>query len=165
MLSIRPLSAADSLVELTHLLHRAYARLGSMGLNFTAVNQTPEVTAQRIRGGECLVAEWSQVLAGTIVVQPTYQKSECDYFTRHGVAAVHQFGVEPTLQSHGIGRALLAAAESWASERSYGEVAMDTAEPATHLIKFYERLGYCQVGVVQWSGKVYRSVVMRKVLK
>ncbi|KQU67922.1 MULTISPECIES: GNAT family N-acetyltransferase [unclassified Rhizobacter] len=162
MLQIRPMAPADSVHELTRLLHRAYARLGSMGLNYTAVDQTPEVTARRIEGGQCYIAEWSGALAGTIVVKPTYAQNECTYFTRPGVAAVHQFGVEPTLQGHGIGRALLAQSERWAQERLFRELAMDTAEQATHLIDLYGRLGYQHVDWVQWTGKVYRSVVLSK---
>ena len=165
MLTVRSFSVADSLIDLTHLLHRAYARLGRMGLNFTAVDQTPEVTAKRIARGHCFIAEWTGVIAGTIVVQPTYEENECEYFTKSGVAAVHQFGVEPTLQSNGIGRALIRACETWAREREYTELALDTAEPAAHLVSFYERLGYSRVGSVQWSGKVYRSVVMSKALQ
>jgi GNAT superfamily N-acetyltransferase len=163
MLKVRPLLPSDSIVELTELLHRAYSRLAAMGLNYTAVDQTPEVTAKRISGGQCYIAEWLGNMAGTIVVQP-YQQSECEYFTKPGVAAVHQFGVEPSLQSKGIGRALLAKAEAWATERKFRELAMDTAEPAKHLISLYGRLGYEVVGSVQWSGKVYRSAVLSKVL-
>ena len=73
MLKIRPLLPSDSMVQITQLLHRAYARLGSMGLNYTAVDQTAEVTASRIAGGHCYVAEWLGTLAGTIVVKPTYE--------------------------------------------------------------------------------------------
>lgn len=165
MLYIRPLSPADSLIDLTSLIHRAYARLGAMGLNYTAVDQTPEDTAKRVRGGQCFIAEWAGVLAGTIVVWPTYQTNECDYFTRPGVAAAHQFAVEPALQGHGIGRALLSAAEAWAQEGGFQELAMDTAQQATHLITLYENLGYQRAGWVQWSGKVYRSVVLSKRLQ
>lgn len=162
---IRPLQPSDSLLELTHLLHRAYARLGAMGLNYTAVDQTPEVTAQRLAGGQCFVAEVAGQLAGTIVVKPTYDVNECAYFTRPGVAAVHQFAVDPACQGQGIGRALLQACEQWAQEHGFAELAMDTAEPAQHLITLYTGLGYQHVGFVQWSGKVYRSVVLSKVLK
>ena len=45
MLQIRPLSSTDSITEITFLLHRAYARLGDMGLNYTAVDQSTDVTA------------------------------------------------------------------------------------------------------------------------
>lgn len=164
MLRIRTLAPDDSIADLTSLLHRAYARLGAMGLNYTAVDQTPEVTAQRIAGGTCFVAEWAGRLAGTIVVKPTYTRNECAYFTRPGVAAVHQFAVDPSLQGSGIGRALLKAAEAWARDGGYRELAMDTAEPAAHLIAMYTRLGYAPVDVVQWTGKVYRSVVLSKAL-
>ena len=164
MLLVRKLLASDSLEEITTLLHRAYARLGAMGLNYTALNQTPEVTAERVSGGQCYVAELSGRLIGTIVVQPTYATNDCDYFTHHGVASVHQFGVEPTAQGKGVGRALLGKCECWAREHGYSELAMDTAEQAEHLIALYRRLGYECIGQVRWPGKVYRSVVLRKTL-
>lgn len=165
MLIVRPISSTDSLDELTALLHRAYARLGAMGLNYTAVDQTAEVTRKRIEGGRCYVAYRSGRLAGTVLVQPTYATSECRYFTRAGVAAVHQFGVEPELQGLGIGRALLQQCEAWATGHGFSELAMDTAEQAAHLIALYSRLGYAQVGHVQWPGKRYRSVVLSKRLE
>jgi len=165
MPQVRLFRESDSIDELTSLLHRAYARLGKLGLNYTAVDQTAEVTAKRIRGGTCYVATLANTLVGTIVVQPTYAKNECEYFTRPGVAAAHQFAVEPERQSLGIGRMLLAKAESWALENGFRELAMDTAEQATHLIELYARLGYRHVGWVQWSGKVYRSVVLSKQLQ
>lgn len=41
MLTLRKLRREDSIEELTYLLHRAYARLGAVGLNYTAVDQVP----------------------------------------------------------------------------------------------------------------------------
>ena len=162
---IRTLQPSDSLLEITNWLHRAYARLDAMGLNYTAVDQTPDVTAKRIEGGQCYVVEAEGKLAGTIVVKPTYRENECEYFTKSGVAAVHQFAVDPDIQGKGIGRALLQACEKWAHEHGFRELAMDTAEQAEHLIKLYAGLGYQHVGFVQWSGKVYRSVVLSKALQ
>lgn len=161
---IRPLADTDSLHELTALLHRAHAPLGRMGLNYTAVDQTVEVTAQRIARGQCFVAEVNGAILGTIVVKPTYRSSDCEYFTRPGVAAVHQFAVEPSAQGKGMGAGLLATCERWAAERGYVELAMDTAEQAEHLIRLCGRLGYRPVAFVQWPGKVYRSVVLSKPL-
>lgn len=163
--SIRTLSPEDSLINLTSLLHRAYERLGAMGLQYTAVNQTPDVTANRIKGGVCFVAETTGAIVGTILVKPTCTESECDYFTHPGVATVHQFAVDPAVQGRGIGRALLAHSEAWASEKGFRELAMDTAEQAAHLIRFYSDLGYKHVDFVKWSDKVYRSVVLSKVLQ
>lgn len=96
------------------------------------------------------------------MVQPTYADNACEYFTRQGVAAVHQFAVDPGHQGSGIGRALLQRAERWAGQNGFAELAMDTAEAATHLIDLYTRNGYQPVGWVQWPGKVYRSVVLSK---
>lgn len=165
MYSIRTLLPSDSLLELTALLHRAYARLGAMGLNYTAVDQSPEVTVKRIEGGQCYVVAVEGKLVGTVVVKPTYRENECEYFTRPGVAAIHQFAVDPEIQGKGIGRALLQACEQWAQEHGFRELAMDTAEQAEHLIKLYTGLGYVQVGFVQWTGKFYRSVVLSKALR
>ena len=162
MIDIRPLADSDSIPELTSLLHRAYAELARMGLNYTAVDQTPETTAKRIRGGTCFVAHDAAELIGTVLVHPTYTTNHCEYFTRPGVACAHQFAVDPGRRSQGIGRLLLHRAEQWAAERGFSELAMDTAEPATHLVALYNRLGYHHVGQVQWPGKVYRSVVLSK---
>ena len=164
VLNLREFQGSDSIVELTSLLHQAYAPLGAMGLNYTAVDQTPEVTAKRIRGGNCFVVSNGIRLVGTIVAQPTYRQNDCEYFTRQGVAAVHQFAVHPEHQGQGIGRMLLERAERWARDAGFAELAMDTAEQAGHLVELYGRLGYRHVGWVQWPGKVYRSVVLSKQL-
>lgn len=162
MLQVRLLSSSDSVEDLTGLLHRAYARLGAMGLNYTAVDQTAEVTAKRIQGGTCYVATLQGAVVGTILLQPTYAKNDCAYFTRPGVAAAHQFAVAPEHQNLGMGRMLLEKAQAWAREHGFEELAMDTAEQATHLIAYYAKLGYLQVGWVTWPGKVYRSAVLSK---
>ena len=164
MFRVRLFEESDSIHDLTALLHRAYAQLGSMGLNYTAVDQTAEVTAKRIQGGQCFVVASESALVGTIVVQPTYEKNECEYFTRPRVAAAHQFAIDPGHQGKGIGRMLLDHAERWAAQCGFTELAIDTAEQATHLVELYSRLGYRHVGWVQWPGKVYRSVVLSKPL-
>lgn len=161
---IRPLAPNDSLSELTALLHTAYARLGEMGLNYTAVDQSEAVTARRLAEGQALVAEQAGKLVGTLVITPPNAESDCGYFRKLGVASFHQFAVVPALQGQGLGRALIQAAEDWARTEGYAEMALDTAEAATHLIALYTRQGYAFVEYVQWPGKTYRSVVMRKAL-
>ncbi len=161
---IREIAATDSIAELTALLHRAYAPLGAMGLNYTAVDQSAETTARRVAEGLCHVATRGDALVGTVVVGGPYERNECAYYLRPGVASVQQFAVDPRLQGGGVGRLLLARAEAWARAQGRTEIALDTAEPATHLVDFYRRLGYAHVGHTQWSGKVYRSVVMSKPL-
>ena len=162
--TIRPITPSDSLVELTDLLHQAYARLGHMGLNYTAVDQSVEDTARRVSRGECVVARWDGRIVGTLTVRGNHSASACEFYRPAHVAHAHQFGVEPGRQGRGVGSALLAWAEAWASAKGFRELALDTAEPATHLIGFYTRRGFRPVGHVQWEGKRYRSVVLSKTL-
>jgi len=161
---IRPLNDADSIGDLTALIHRAYAQLAAMGLRHTAVDQSRQTTAKRIHGGTCFVATLADKIVGTIVVHPTYDESPCAYFTLAGVAAAHQLAIEPAYQGLGIGRALLHKAEDWAASRGFRELALDAAERATHLLDLYTRLGYRPVGRVQWPGKDFRCVVLSKTL-
>jgi GNAT superfamily N-acetyltransferase len=164
VVEIRDIEPGDSLEELTELLHRAYAQLGELGLNYTAVDQSSTTTLERINAGRCFVAALNGCVVGTIVVEPTVEDPACPYFAKRGVASAHQFAVSPQHQRTGIGARLLEHAESWARDHGYSELALDTAEPAHHLIELYSRHGYKHVGWVQWKGKRYRSIIMAKEL-
>jgi GNAT superfamily N-acetyltransferase/ketosteroid isomerase-like protein len=168
--ALRPLAPSDSLEALTALLHRAYSRLGAMGLNYTAVDQTAVVTAQRVASGQCFVAEHEGRIAGTVTVGGAWDVQrvpgarQCPWYLRRDIAHLHQLGVEPAAQAQGIGTALIAACEQWAREQGLGAIALDTAAPASHLRARYARLGYSDADEVQWSGKTYRTVIMVKAL-
>lgn len=164
MAHLRPFEPSDSIEAITVLLHRAYAPLGEMGLNYTAVTQSPDVTAARIRRGTCYVATDGADFVGTIVVQPTHVESECYYLTTPGVACANQFAVAPEYQRKGLGSKLLLCAEIWARENGFLHLAVDMAESVTSLIEFYKRRGYRHADWVQWRGKKYRSVVLTKAL-
>jgi len=165
MVEIRQIGPSDSIEELTELLHRAYAPLGSVGLNYTAVDQTPSTTRERVNAGCCYVAIEGGRLIGTIVVEPTSRNdAECPYFAKPGVASAHQMAVAPQCQRRGIGSRLLEAAEMWARNNGFSELALDTAEPAHHLVEMYSRRGYRHVDTTQGEGKSYRSVFMSKKL-
>ena len=165
-LSIRPLGPDDSVEDLTALLHRAYATLGAKGWNYTAVDQSVDVTRERITQGKCLVAvDGSGRILGTI----TYDPPEISYngspwLCRPDVAHLAQFGVEPSRQGGGIGARLMAAVEDLARADGAREIALDTAEPAVHLVEWYARCGYRFIEYAQWRGKRYRSVIMSKAL-
>lgn len=161
-LTIRRIGDRDSMEELTGLLHRAFARLGAMGLNYTAVDQSVDETRRRIARGACYVAELGSQLAGTIIIEHPRQESRCEWFTDPSFCSAHQLAVDPILQGQGIGSRLMDFAEQWAAEKSYQGICIDTAEPATHLVQYYSGRGYLHIGYVQWDGKRYRSVVMRK---
>ena len=161
---IRELSPEDSLESLTALLHSAYAALGAMGLNYTAVDQPVEVTARRVSRGRCFVAVLGAEIVGTISVGPAYPGSSCAYYGQPHLAVANQLAVAPEHQRRGIGSALMERAEAWARAEGFRELAGDTAESAAHLIEYYARRGYRQVALTQWRGKRYRSVILAKEL-
>jgi hypothetical protein len=66
-LEIRLLRDEDSREELTELLHRAYAELGSLGFRYRAVDQDVAMTRKRLLRGECYVAVHASVIVGTLV--------------------------------------------------------------------------------------------------
>jgi uncharacterized damage-inducible protein DinB/GNAT superfamily N-acetyltransferase len=169
-IQIRPLAARDSLDALTRLLHAAYAPLAAQGMNFSAATQDSETTARRAAEGQCFVAECAGELVGTVTVCGPYDPVQSPWaaavpwFRERDTAHFHQFAVHPQWQGRGVGRALLERCEAWAREQQYRRMALDTAEPAASLRALYARLGYADVGHVQWEGKLYRSVIMQKAL-
>jgi GNAT superfamily N-acetyltransferase len=159
---IREWKPSDSLGELTHMLHAAYAELAAMGFNYTAVDQTEDVTRQRIEHGTCFVAESAGRLLGTVTYKPPGINSACAHYKAPFVATIGQFAVLPPFQGHGLGSKLLAAAEDLARNEGAAELALDTAEGAAHLMEWYQKRGYRFIEYAQWEGKTYRSVILSK---
>jgi hypothetical protein len=87
--------ARDSFDALTTMLHRAFERLGAMGLNCTCVDQSAAVTRSR-------------------------------------------------------------------ATRGYAELALDTPQPAAHLVAFYRGHGFRIVGFLRFDGKRYDSAILAK---
>lgn len=161
-ISIRPWLITDSPVELTELLHRAYARLAAMGLRFWATHQTAEVTEKRIASGECFVAVADGAICGTVLFRDASRTNGSPWYDRPDVASFGQFAVEPALQGNGLGRRLIAHVEDRAAASGAVELALDTAEPALHLVEWYTRLGYRFIERTQWQHTNYRSVILSK---
>jgi GNAT superfamily N-acetyltransferase len=165
---LRPLSASDSLEALTALLHRAYARLAAVGLNFTAVDQSVETTRARFESGQGFVLDDSGALVGCVVVAGPFDPQRhpavlrSPWYLRRDVAHLHQLAIDPARQGQRLGDRLITACEGWAREQGYRAIALDTAEPAHHLRERYARLGYTEVDRVQWDGKRYASLILVK---
>lgn len=164
-LTIRRLTDEDSITELTALLHRAYARLAAMGLRYVATHQSDDVTRERAGQGTCFVAVGNGVIYGTILFRNQVQTAGCAWYDRPDVASFGQFAVDPAIQANGLGRRLVGMVEQLAFENGAGEIALDTAEPATHLVEWYTRLGYRHVGHTNWQQTNYRSVLLSKSLR
>ena len=163
-MTIRLLTAGDDLTYLTGLLHRAYGALAERGMRFLGSHQDPATTARRVARGECALAEIGGKLVGTILFRPVGSGKGTPWYLRPDVATLGQFAVEPGWQRRGIGSALMDWVERRARETGAGELALDTAEPAEELIRFYARRGFRFVEFVRWEVCNYRSVVMSKSL-
>ncbi len=161
---VRPLEPSDSLSGLTTLLHTAYGRLARMGLRFMATQQSEAVTRERMESGTCLVAVADGRIIGTILFKRPEQTAGCPWYDRPEVASLGQFAVDPQIQAQGIGRRLLCEVERLAEASGAHELALDTAELATHLVDWYTRLGYRFIEHAQWSHTNYRSVILSKAL-
>jgi ribosomal protein S18 acetylase RimI-like enzyme len=67
-----------------------------------------------------------------------------------GVAQIGMFAVRPTLQSRGLGSALLAEAERVArAELAAGHAEMTVIEQRLDLLPWYERRGYRRTGATE----------------
>ncbi|HEY4299084.1 MAG TPA: GNAT family N-acetyltransferase [Paraburkholderia sp.] len=154
--------ARDSFVALTALLHRAFAPLGTQGLNCTCVDQTVETTRLRATRGDCYVAVCEGRIVGTMTLYAPDRESSCELYRRDDIASLRQFAVEPVWQARGIGTLLIALAEHWAATRGYAELALDTPQPAAHLIAFYRGQGFRIVDFTRFDGKRYDSAILSK---
>ena len=154
----------DDIEELTDLLHKAYKQLTDMGLRYLATHQDSTVTLRRIQDAHCLVGEISDRVIATITYYRPGLKSGCTWYRHEDIGVFGQFGVLPQFQGTGIGSKLLNAVEEMALQDGCRELALNTAEPATHLHKYYEHRGYRIVDYVDWEGANYRSKIMSKKL-
>lgn len=161
---IRLFAPDDDVSSLTALLHRAYATLGAKGLKFKAVDQSDDVTRHRMAAGECYVAIVGTTLVGTVLFIPPLRTAGTPWLDRPDVASLHQLGVEPSLQRSGLGARLMAWAEARAAACGAKEIALDTAEPATHLQAWYASRGYRPIEFAKWAHTNYRSIIMSKAL-
>jgi GNAT superfamily N-acetyltransferase len=162
---VRRFGPEDSLPEITLLLHRAYARLAAMSLNFVATRQDDLTTAHRLSLGEGYVALLDGKIVGTITLKAPGTTHGCEWYDRKDVSVFNQFAVDPELQNQGLGSKMLDFVERRAKDLGASELALDTAEGAKHLIEYYEKRGYRVVGFVDWEPTNYVSVVMSKPLK
>ena len=152
----------DSYEQLTTMLHRAFARLGMMGLNCTCVDQDVGGTMRRAQAGDCFVVVSEGKIIGTMTLYARDRESVCEHYHRGDVATVRQLAIDPAWQNRGIGKSLLAFAEHWAATRGYAELALDTPYPAAHLVAFYRGQGFRIVDAVRFAGKVYDSAILSK---
>jgi len=163
-IEIRRWNKSDDISRITEILHQAYAQLADLGFRYHASWQCDNVTLKRLSKGISFVALNTQKIVGSISLYTPPDVSGCTWYDRGDVAYFGQFGVDPAFQKTGIGSLLLAAVEQEARTVGVPNLALDTAEGATHLIELYGRLGYSFVGYADWDVTNYRSVICNKEL-
>jgi predicted N-acetyltransferase YhbS len=163
-IQIRTYREGDSVEEITKLLNRAYKSLADQGLRYVASWQTPDMTAERMPLGTCLLAFDDERLVGTVMLYTPPNDTECAYYRKPGVHYFGKFAVDPDRQGEGIGRQLFDAAEAEARRQGAAELACDTAKPAAHLVAMYESWGMEIVDEADFSLTNYESWVFRKIL-
>ena len=144
--TIRRLRDDDDMECLTDVIHAGYAQLGSGGMRFWGTHQTIDDTRTRCSEGWCFVAEINNAIIGTITIKPPQPDSEVPFYRDPFTWSLTQFAVLPELQGRGIGKRLHDAAVHAAVEQGAHRIALDTAEPAKHLIAMYESWGYVLIG-------------------
>lgn len=137
-----------------------------MGFRFMATHQGANITRERCLGGNCFVAEAAadRKIVGTITFYAAEKTMGCTWYDRPEVCSFGQFAVEPSLQRSGIGSRLMDEGERRAVETGAGEIALDTAEGATHLIELYKDRGYREVGIADWDETNYQSMILSKAI-
>ena len=115
-LTIRPFDPErDSKAQISKLLRRAAASL-DMARDLPGYCQGAVRAMHRSMADEsCVVAVCKGRIAGTLSLQGADPASACRHFRRPDVATLHWYGVEPSWQRRGVGRALLSFGNRWAA--------------------------------------------------
>lgn len=69
------------------------------------------------------------------------------HFSGQERAYVHELIVAAEVEGAGLGRALLAAAEAWATAQGLPAIELDTGAPNGHARRFYAHLGYAEESI------------------
>jgi ribosomal protein S18 acetylase RimI-like enzyme len=145
-----PISQAsmDDIPALVKLLNEAYRGDASrQGWTTEA-----DMVAGDLRTDETNMNELMQ-LPGAIFLKYFNDKNEiegCVYLhKRQGKLYLGMFCVSPALQTKGIGKQIMAAAEAYAKEQECPAVFMRVISIRNELISWYERQGYYKTGEVQ----------------
>lgn len=159
------IKSQDDIEQLTYVLNKAYKQLDDMGLKYLASHQKSDITYERIKDAFCLIGLKDNSIVATISYYSPGKKGGCPWYEKEGVGVIGQFGVLPAFQSDGIGSSLMEVMEKKATNEGAEELALDTAEGATHLRNYYTKRGYRFIDYANWDVTNYRSVIMSKRLQ
>jgi GNAT superfamily N-acetyltransferase len=142
-------AACDSMALVTKLLRADCTQSGFARL-------------RRAEAEACFVAVCGGRLAGTITLLEPDSASVCSHYRRPDVATFHRFGVDPSLQQRGIGRALLSFGNRWAAAHGYLQLAMDMPVDGAALLDFFHAQGFRLIDTVRFAGRDCDSAVLSR---
>jgi GNAT superfamily N-acetyltransferase len=150
----------EDATTLRSLLREAYCARAQQGLNFTASYQDEEMTRQSLikTDRQTFIA-----IAGERVIATFQLCLEKKTSPETGIS-FNRFAVDPDFQKHGLGGIILEHAAEIARTRGFKQMWLDTAQPATDLVEFYQRHGFKIDRQTWYVGKTYASWVMRREL-
>lgn len=133
------------------LLHDSHAWNLAHGFNFWAATATAHEVRAVLAAHLALGVERDGRLVGMVVLRRAGEEFH-----------LNNLAVAPDARGRGLAKQLIAAAEAAAIAEGAQEIELDT--PATHpwLPAYYASLGYEPTGHVQFVGRNYRSVLMRR---
>ncbi len=161
---IRPLRPDDDLVQITDLIHSAYAPHAQGGLRYWGTHQTVDDTAKRFAmGWGVVVTDPAGSCIATCTVRRSQPESPVPLYRDPAVVSLSQFCVSPAHKGMGLGRLVHEQALQVARDAGATTMALDTAAPALALITMYESWGYRKVGACDWRPHTnYPSVLMAR---
>lgn len=162
----RWIQSSDSMDQLTEVLNSAYQGLVDLGLNYLAATQAPSMTRKRVtKAHKCLLGLCNGQIMATLSLYDYKPSDKSEWYNKSNVAKIGQFAVLPKYQGLGIGDMMMDIIENQARLlNGIEELALDTAEGAEHLIRYYKSRDYRIVEVIDWDITNYKSVVMTKSL-
>lgn len=144
--------------NLRKLLNSAYKRFADLGLNYNATFQDDELTADGLADGRTFVLDLNGQLVGTMKLR------KHNYIDDRPCLYLSRFAVQPNLQGQGLGLHLLKLAEQIARREGFLCMQLDTAQPAEHLVIFYQNCGFKIMRPIYYEGKTYCSWILEKSL-
>lgn len=90
---------------------------------------------------ECLVAEVNQAFAGFIEINI---RNFAEGSRQPQVPYIEAWHVHPSYRGNGIGEALMKAAEDWARQRGFNELASDTTPDNLRSIHLHKKIGFAE---------------------
>jgi GNAT superfamily N-acetyltransferase len=161
---VRPMNGDDSIVEITDLLHRSFAKGPTQPFGYPVIEQGQDIIREQIRRGKCWVAVLNGQFVGVGIVWPPEKIGRSSSCIRTFGAQLRQLAVEPSLWRRGIGSKVLDACEVGAMEMGALELWGSSPVGVRHF-SFYKRKGYRVVEYVSWPGTDYQSVIFAKPLR